>query len=154
MRYPRRKLTEELPMRSPFPGMDPYLEQFWLDVHARMILYACDQLEDQLPASLIARVEERVVFETESVARQSRHPDVKITERPGRGNGGVAVLAPPNEVEPIIVECEPVTETFINILEAGPGQRLVTVIEILSLSNKLPGESQQEYRSKQTELRR
>ncbi len=24
-------------MRSPFPGMDPYLEQFWRDVHARLI---------------------------------------------------------------------------------------------------------------------
>ena len=43
-------------MNSPFPGMDPYLEQYWQDVHARLILYACDQLEDQLPGNLIARV--------------------------------------------------------------------------------------------------
>lgn len=103
-------------MKSPFPGMDPYLEQFWLDLHARLILYACDQLEDQLPGNLIARVEERIVF---------------IVEYHG----------------------DPATETFINILEAGPRQRLVTVIELLSLSNKLPGEGQQQYRQKQRELR-
>jgi hypothetical protein len=30
-------------MRSPFPGMDPYLEQFWLDVHASSIIYSCFQ---------------------------------------------------------------------------------------------------------------
>jgi len=29
-------------MASPFPGMDPYLEQFWRDVHARLIIYAAD----------------------------------------------------------------------------------------------------------------
>jgi hypothetical protein len=52
-------------MKSPFPGMDPYLERFWPDLHARLILYACDQIEEQLPGNLIARVEERVVVEAE-----------------------------------------------------------------------------------------
>lgn len=36
-------------MASPFPGMDPYLEQFWRDVHARLIIYAADQLQAKLP---------------------------------------------------------------------------------------------------------
>jgi hypothetical protein len=49
-------------MKSPFPGMDPYLEQFWPDVHAGPIIYARDQIEEQLPGNLIARVEERVVL--------------------------------------------------------------------------------------------
>jgi hypothetical protein len=26
-------------MKSPFPGMDPYLEQSWRDVHAALIIY-------------------------------------------------------------------------------------------------------------------
>jgi hypothetical protein len=140
-------------MQSPFPGMDPYLEQFWPDVHARMVLYTCDQLEDQLPSSLIARVEERIVLESEIVGKQVRHPDVKITERKGRENGGrVAVLAEPEAAEPVIVECEPVTETYINIVEAGSKQRLVTVIEILSMANK-GGQGFDDYRAKQAELR-
>jgi hypothetical protein len=141
-------------MKSPFPGMDPYLEQFWPDIHARLILYACDQLESQLPDNLLARVEERVVLETEEEPR-TRYPDVKITERPGRGSAAVALASPAALSEPVIVEYadEPATETFLHILEAGPGQRLVTVIEVLSLANKLPGDGQRQYRQKQRELR-
>jgi len=140
-------------MKSPFPGMDPYLEQFWPDVHAGLIIYTRDQLEDQLPSSLIARVEERVVLESEIVGKQVRHPDVKITERKGRENGGrVAVLAEPEAEEPVIVECEPATETYIHIVEAGSKQRLVTVIEILSMANK-GGQGFDDYRAKQAELR-
>jgi hypothetical protein len=133
--------------------MDPYLEQFWQDVHARMVLYTCDQLEDQLPSSLIARVEERVVLESELVGKQVRHPDVKITQRKGRDTRGrVAVLGELDAAEPVIVECEPATETYINIVETGSRQRLVTVIEILSMANK-GGQGFDEYRSKQAELR-
>ncbi len=146
-------VRKEILMKSPFPGMDPYLEQFWPDLHARLILYASDHLEEQLPTDLIARVEERVVLETEPDPHRV-YPDVKITERPGRG---VAVRAAPRKtsfIEPVIVEYrgEPATETYLNILEAGPGQRLITVIEILSLTNKLPGEGQQQDRRKQKEL--
>src|SRR5262245_33439519 len=57
-------------------------------------------------------------------------------------------------MEPVIVEYrgEPGTETYIHILEAGPGRRLVTVIKVLSLANKLPGDAQRQYRRKQREL--
>lgn len=141
-------------MKSPFPGMDPYLEQFWPDVHARLILYACDQLEAQLPANLLARVEERIVFEAEEEEPRAAYLDVKITERPGAGGSAVAIESQTADIEPVIVEFrgEPATETYINILEAGPGQRLVTVIEVLSPANKLPGEGQRQYRRKQREL--
>jgi hypothetical protein len=141
-------------MNSPFPGMDPYLEQFWPDVHARLILYACDQLEEQLPSNLIARVEERVVFEIEAEETRPAYPDVKITERPGKPSAAVALVSRAAGVEPVIVEYQgPETETYINILEAGPGQRLVTVIEVLSMANKLPGDARRQYRRKQAELR-
>lgn len=139
-------------MRSPFPGMDPYLEQFWQDVHSRLVLYAADQLESQLPDNLACRVEERIALEAEGMKPRSAYPDVKIAERGGRG-GAAGVRSSAAVMEPIIVEYdEPATETFINIVEAGPGQRLVTVIEVLSLSNKLPGEGQNQYRQKQREL--
>lgn len=35
-------------MASPFPGMDPYLEQHWGDVHPSFITYARDQLQPHL----------------------------------------------------------------------------------------------------------
>jgi hypothetical protein len=140
-------------MKSPFPGMDPYLEQFWPDIHASLIIYTRDQIEEQLPGNLIARVEERVLLETEEDPR-AIYPDVKITERPGRGSPGGAVASQVPVMEPVIVEYygEPATETFLNILEAGPGQRRITVIEILSLANKLAGPGQRQYRRKQQEL--
>jgi hypothetical protein len=53
-------------MKSPFPGMDPYLEARWGDVHQRLITYAADQLAPRLPADLRARVEERVFVEMEA----------------------------------------------------------------------------------------
>ena len=31
-------------MPSPFPGMDPYLEAHWGDVHTRLIVYGSDYL--------------------------------------------------------------------------------------------------------------
>jgi hypothetical protein len=133
--------------------MDPYLEQFWPDLHARLVLYACDQLEDQLPPKLIARVEERIVFALGGGESRPAYPDVKITERPGNGGSAVAVVSQAEDIEPVIIDYEgPATETFINILEAGPGQRLVTVIEVLSLANKQTGVDQYRYRLKQEEL--
>jgi hypothetical protein len=141
-------------MKSPFPGMDPYLEQHWQDVHARLILYACDQLEDQLPGNLVARVEERIVLETEDDEERSVNPDVKIVERKGRSSPPATLASRASLVEPVIVEFhgEPATETYIHILERGAESRLVTVIEVLSLANKLPGEGQRQYRKKQVEL--
>ncbi len=34
-------------MPSPFPGMDPYLEAHWGDIHHRIVNYACDAIQDQ-----------------------------------------------------------------------------------------------------------
>src|SRR4051812_14064127 len=91
-------------MKSPFPGMDPYLEQFWPDIHASLIIYARDLLEEQLPGNLIARVEERIVFETEDDEPRAAYPDVKIAEYPREGSSAVAVLSQAAVSEPVIVE--------------------------------------------------
>ena len=42
-------------MKSPFPGMDPYLEEHWRDVHHSFLTYARDEMQDRLPANLRAR---------------------------------------------------------------------------------------------------
>src|SRR6266404_4799666 len=48
---------------------------------------------------------------------------------------------------------EAVTESFIEIIDVGSGRHVITVIEMLSLANKLPGEGQELCRRKQQELR-
>ncbi|MGA7496247.1 MAG: DUF4058 family protein [Isosphaeraceae bacterium] len=49
-------------MRSPFPGMDPYLEDQgrWPDFHAGTITYCCDALNDCLPDDYVAQMGEEV----------------------------------------------------------------------------------------------
>lgn len=49
-------------MPSPFPGMDPYLEDssVWMDFHERFITYCSDALNDQFPDAYETRIEERV----------------------------------------------------------------------------------------------
>jgi hypothetical protein len=135
--------------------MDPYLEQNWRDVHARLVLYACDQLQAVLPGDLLARVEERVYVESDEDVRRSMYPDVRVVQH-GRGTSettspsGAVALAEPYILE---FEEEPATETFIEIREAGTGNRVVTVIEFLSPANKIPGAGRDLYQQKQNELR-
>lgn len=142
-------------MKSPFPGMDPYLEQFWRDVHASLIIYSRDQLQDQLPEDLYARVEERIVLETGELLHAARYPDVRVVEYPDGGLTGASTGAGIAVAEPVRIHyaAEPMTETYIEIIDAGTGQRVVTVIEFLSLSNKYPGDGQDQFRRKQAELR-
>jgi hypothetical protein len=141
-------------MPSPFPGMDPYLEPFWGDVHARLIIYACDQLQSLLPRNLRARVEERVFVDAPQTGERDVYPDVRVVER---GRGPTVTVAPPGEVvvaQPLILQLadEPVTETFIEIIDVGSGRRVVTVVEVLSPANKRPGPGRDLYLKKQGEL--
>src|SRR6266581_1902665 len=69
-------------MKSPFPGLDPYLEARWGDVHQRLITYAADQVGAQLPDDLRARIEERVFVETEAEQIRRIVPDVHVTQYP------------------------------------------------------------------------
>ena len=56
--------------------------------------------------------------------------------------------------EPVIVKFrnEPITERFIEIIDCSSGNRVVTVIEFISPTNKIPGNGFDLYRQKQREL--
>ena len=45
-----------IPMSSPFPGMDPYLEAHWGDIHTRLMANASRKINLELPDDLQARV--------------------------------------------------------------------------------------------------
>jgi hypothetical protein len=144
-------------MTSPFPGMDPYLESHWGDVHARFVTYTGDQLQPQLPRDLRARLEERIVV-TPPDDGDPRHlvPDIRVVKRarlePGIG-GGAAVAELVEVAEPLVIELgEQYTETFLKIVEAKSLDRVITVIEILSFANKKPGEDRAKFAQKRQEL--
>ncbi len=142
-------------MKSPFPGMDPYLESHWGDVHASMAIYARDQLRAQMPPDLKVRVEEYIAVEDAEPLNDTRHyvPDVRVHERaPQSATLSESISATAVADEPWIVSryIEPPTQREIRISDAKEGGRLVTVIEILSPTNKTSGRA--DYRRKQEEL--
>ena len=142
-------------MKSPFPGMDPYLEAHWLDVHPRLIVETSNQIQGQLGDSLIARIEERLIVEdTDSGVSRRIGPDVRILEHDAsepvtESLRGVAVA------DPIVltVESEPIVQRFLEIVDASTGGRVITVIEFVSPANKTAGDGREKYRQKQSECR-
>lgn len=140
-------------MASPFPGMDPYLEPHWLDVHTKLNAYGADDLNSRLPPDLIASTEERVAIEAESGDDHTFGPDVRIFE-PSADMVSV-IEAPTNTAVAaryrLLAQTEPITERFIRVIDAGT-ERLVTVIEFVSPTNKRGGEGIHAFRSKRAAL--
>jgi hypothetical protein len=152
-------------MPSPFIGMDPFLEDpaVFPDLHDSLITYLRESLNAQLPAPYYAAIASRVWVE---VTERRIEPDVNLL-RPGRtmpgggidAGGGVAV-AQAVQAEPVVVhvplqeiqETE-IRETFLEVYAQPGGERLVTTLEVLSLSNKTPGaHGRESYLKKQREI--
>ncbi len=136
-------------MPSPFPGMDPYLENplHWRGVHHEIISGCAASLNARLPEGYFARIDARVYIVEPP---QSFFPDVSVLRRvdPMQGvSGAVATMVP--STSPIIVTAFPeeITESFIEIRRAGDDGGLVTVIEALTPANKdSGGAGSQSYR--------
>jgi hypothetical protein len=143
--------------QNPFPGMNPWLEWHWGDVHASLTTYARDQLQPQLPAGLRARVEEYVAVEADETwedAGDLFSPDVRVVEHPGAAESGGVATAVAEVAEPLIVprKTEPETLRYIQIVDIKTGHRVVTSIEFLSPANKVTKEGRQQYREKQRKM--
>lgn len=143
-------------VENPFPGMNPWLESHWGDVHTSLTTYARDQLQQVLPGGLRARIEEYVAVETDSLPNGTGKvfaPDVRVIERP---DAPVDIdVAPTAAVaEPLIVprQSEPETLHYIQIVDSKEGHRIVTSIEFLSLSNKVGEQGRKQYRTKQQKM--
>ena len=77
-------------MPSPFPGMDPYLEQpeIWNECHTALIYLIHAQLNARLPDRYTASTDIHVWFqEGDAEARRvRREPDVFVSENPTGGS--------------------------------------------------------------------
>jgi hypothetical protein len=132
-------------MPSPFPGMDPYLENrtLWPSVHHDLICEIQGELNRQLRPRYRASIEERVYLSDEDDPGQKFVvPDVHVTKRghPISGSAGSALgrisLIEPVEITSIIED--EIHEPRIEILD-GVNRAVVTVIEVMSITNKLTG---------------
>ena len=136
-------------MKSPFPGMDPYLEGRWSDVHVKLISYIGETLQPALPSALRARAEERVLLEEEGSEEPVRtyRADVVVVEstrRRAQAPAAVGTLEPP---EPVHIKLsEPVFDRFLQIIDVTNNNRVVTAIEVLSPWNKMKGRLNDAYR--------
>jgi hypothetical protein len=147
-------------MPSPFPGMDPYIEAQvnWQDFHNSLIVRICDALGDVLPDHYVARTDERVElvgFGEESWIKS----DVAVARRPEgpAGPGMATTSAGIATIEPVTlpvraVEFEEVRQTWLEV-RSVPDYELITVVEVLSPSNKI-GSSRAEYLAKRAMLHR
>lgn len=140
-------------MPSPFPGMDPWLEDpdVFPDLHNSMIARIRALMTPSLPPGYYASIVNRVYQEDEDWHRE---PDVNVHEhRDASESTGAVAMTIQYATAPVIIQSssDPVDEWFLEIRNA-PGDRLVTAVEILSPSNKRNGSrGREEYLNKQQE---
>jgi hypothetical protein len=146
-------------MPSPFPGMDPYIEQprVWVDFHARLADEISANLNRQIRPGYFARLTPYATYEAIELFRSRRQairPDVGVMREVTAPYyaGDVAVLDPPVESE---ISLDDLLDFLgVEILRSGDEQ-LITAIEILSPVNKRPGhDAYWDYRRKRRDLLR
>ena len=144
-------------MIGPFPGIDPYIEarSYWRDFHARFLSNLADALNAGLPPQYDAQIDERVSLIEEDIAEERRYdflPDVAVTRSGERAQvetrPATAIAEDAFETIPLVL-LERKPETYLKIVHR-PDRALVTVIELLSPTNK--GEGRRDYMLKRLDL--
>lgn len=142
-------------MKSPFPGMDPYLEHpsLWPDVHNSLIVAIRDKIAPMVAPAYYVGVESRAyIIKPEGDVFLGR-PDLSVaaTTTPQ------LVLAPTLEVEEVTVlevefpMVEEVSHYYLEIREVQTHE-LITAIELLSPFNKVDARGRAEYLLKRFEV--
>ncbi|NEO18111.1 MULTISPECIES: DUF4058 family protein [unclassified Moorena] len=141
-------------MPSPFPGMNPYLEDsaYWSSVHHWLITEIARLLNQQLAPKYVVAVEVRI-YETsgekstligipDNVIAKSSENTIRYPE------SNVAVAVP--STEPLTIELaltETIKQGYLEVRRVGTG-KVVTAIEIISPINKNVGEGRKKYENK------
>ncbi len=134
--------------------MDPYLENpdHWRGIHTALIFCCFEALNRSLPPGFVARIEERIYLTT---PQDRFYPDVSVERLTALGQGTrQAVLEAPLRLDiplSVALEVQEVRQRFVEIVELAVPERVITAIEILSPTNKTPGDGYAEYRRKQKE---
>ncbi len=135
-------------MPSPFPGMDPYIESsgYWKEFHTTLLTAIRAQLNARLPPRYRAHMDIYATFQGPEVGVRWRRiePDVLVRERPGweKPPAGAAAEAAPATI--VLPEVERETIKSVLLIDREES-RIVTVIEVLSPSNKRAGDDRQSY---------
>ncbi|MBN1286217.1 MAG: DUF4058 family protein [Anaerolineae bacterium] len=147
-------------MPSPFPGMDPYLENpaWWRDFHNRFAAHIARQLQPLLRPRYVAHFEPQIeigVIDVSDAGGERVVPDVAVMETQSTpvSYAATQTVAPaPLRIAAEVWDVEEMKHVAVHIKHV-PDLRLVTVIEMLSPINKRPGnEAFEAYRRKRARL--
>ncbi len=141
-------------MPSPFPGMNPYLERetVWHDFHENFLPVAREILSAQvLPRYFIKIDEHMYVHELGQEERRfAGRGDLWVAPlAPARGGGTATLLEAPGEVGVPQIDVE--GRSFLEVRDRESRQ-IVTVVELLSPSNKYSGNDREQYLAKTRRL--
>lgn len=150
-------------MPSPFPGMDPYLEDYlWPDFHQRIAAEISRTLAPQLRPRYVARLAVRIIQDKTPEAEIGiMYPDVEILQRqrliksetPKQIPGNVLVAETTKTISPALAF--PLLDFEVRLVNVevrdSATNQLVTSIEILSPVNKR-GKELREYQRKRDRL--
>lgn len=137
-------------MASPFPGMDPYLEQpdVWHEFHESLCSAILAHLAGRLPDPYFVRGDATIyVKDDDGGERRLGRPDGFIggVARTNEMTAATAVLPAPATT--VLPDPDSYTETTIEIHDSRR-RRVVTAIEVLSPSNKDPNDDYRRYAAK------
>jgi Protein of unknown function (DUF4058) len=138
-------------MPMPFPGMDPYLEHpaIWPSVHHRLVVAFANLLGPKIMPRYLASVEDRVFIEG---PEHQRMPDVVVHKVRTAGPGPLPAAG---TTTPLVLEVKDleVHQPYIAILDRHNHLGVVTVIELVSPSNKAAGPGRESYLAKRRGFR-
>ena len=137
-------------MPSPFPGMNPYLEQedAWHDFHERFMPFAAELIAPQVGPNYIVKIDENVyIHELDDDRRFLGRGDVFVAGRSASApaKSATAILVAPLTVSLPAVDVQ--SDGVIEIIDRR-NRQVVTVIELLSPSNKNAGPDREQYLAK------
>jgi hypothetical protein len=142
-------------MPWPFPGMNPYLEQddAWHDFHERFLPFIADRLVEQVRPNYIVKIDEHVYVHEVPIGprRFVGRADLAVGEAgtTGEAKPAASILEAPVTVQIPVLDIE--RFAFVEIRDRR-SRELVTVVKLLSPSNKRPGADREQYLAKRTVL--
>jgi hypothetical protein len=142
-------------MPSPFPGMNPYLEQedVWHDFHERLVTIAAEMLETQVGPDYIVKIDAHIYVHELPPGERTLLGGANVSvSGPSRGQARkapAALLEAPLTLRLPAVDVESLS--FIEIRDRR-GRELVAVVEVLSPTNKRPGPHREQYLAKRAQL--
>ena len=141
-------------MPSPFPGMNPYLEReyVWKDFHDTLLFLMRRHIVAQVRPHYYVKIGE-YLFIHEPPSEERRllgHADVSVSTPKVRSSNGMATaLASPSMIQLPVADME--EHIFLEIRDRD-SHNLVTVVELLSPTNKRPSPDRDHYLAKRAAL--